>query len=71
MDFALRTLRAYESLGCPIHYSRIDLIESGRGPMLMEAELINPSIFARYFNRGEEFGKKIAAYFDGLLRNLD
>lgn len=71
MDFALRTLRAYESLGCPIHYSRIDLIESERGPMLMEAELINPSIFARYFNRGEEFGKKIAAYFDGLLRNLN
>lgn len=69
MDFALRTLKAYESLGCPIHYSRIDLIESGRGPMLMEAELINPSIFARYFKRGELFGRKIAAYFDGLLRN--
>jgi glutathione synthase/RimK-type ligase-like ATP-grasp enzyme len=69
IDFALRTLRAYESLGCPIHYSRIDLIESGRGPMLMEAELINPSIFARYCQRGEEFGRQIAAYFDGLLRN--
>lgn len=69
LDFALSTLRAYESLGCPIHYSRIDIIESGRGPMLMEAELINPSIFARYFNLGEAFGKKIAAYFDGLLRN--
>jgi glutathione synthase/RimK-type ligase-like ATP-grasp enzyme len=69
MDFALRTLRAYESFGCPIHYSRIDLIRSDRGPMLMEAELINPSIFARYFDRGEEFGKKIAAYFDGLLKN--
>jgi glutathione synthase/RimK-type ligase-like ATP-grasp enzyme len=68
MDFALRTLKAYESFGCPIHYSRIDLISSDRGPMLMEAELINPSIFARYFDRGEEFGKKIAAYFDGLLR---
>jgi glutathione synthase/RimK-type ligase-like ATP-grasp enzyme len=68
MDFALRTLRAYESLGCPIHYSRIDLIDSGRGLMLMEAELINPSIFARCFNLGEEFGKNIAAYFDSLLR---
>lgn len=69
IDFALRTLRAYESFGCPIHYSRIDFIESGRGPMLMEAELINPSIYARYSNRGEEFGKKIAAYFDNLIRN--
>lgn len=71
LDFALKTLRAYESLGCPIHYSRIDLIESARGPMLMEAELINPSIFARYFKRGDVFGKKLAAYFDGLLRNLN
>lgn len=71
LDFALRTLRAYESLGCPIHYSRVDIIESTRGPMLMEAELINPSIFARYFKRGEVFGKNIAAYFDGLIRNLN
>lgn len=69
LDFAERTLRAYESLGCPVHYSRIDLIQSARGPMLMEAELINPSIFARYFKRGDVFGKKIAAYFDGLLRD--
>jgi len=68
MSLALQTLRAYESFGCPIHYSRIDMIRSDRGPMLMEAELINPSIFARYFDRGEEFGKKIAAYFDGLLK---
>jgi len=67
MNFALRTLRTYESFGCPIHYSRVDLIRSDRGPMLMEAELINPSIFARYFDRGEDFGKKIAAYFHNLL----
>jgi glutathione synthase/RimK-type ligase-like ATP-grasp enzyme len=69
MDFALRTLGAYESFGCPVHYSRIDLIESDRGPMLMEAELINPSVFARYLGRGSEFAKSIAAYFDGLLKN--
>jgi glutathione synthase/RimK-type ligase-like ATP-grasp enzyme len=67
-NFALRTLRAYESFGCPIHYSRIDLIQSDRGPMLMEAELINPSMYARYSNRGVEFGQKIAAYFDNLLK---
>jgi len=67
MDFALRTLRAYESFGCPVHYSRIDIIESERGPMLMEAELINPSVLARYVGRGSEFAKSIAAYFDGLL----
>lgn len=69
MEFALRTLKVYESFGCPIHYSRVDLIRSRGVPMLMEAELINPSIFARYFGRGEEFGKKLAAYFDGLLKH--
>jgi len=69
MEFALKTLKAYESLGCPIHYSRIDLIQSERGTMLMEAELINPSIFACYFGRGEVFGKQIAAYFHRLLKH--
>lgn len=69
MSFALRTLTAYESLGYPVHYSRIDLIRSDRGLMLMEAELINPSIFARYLQRGDVFGKKLAAYFDRLLKS--
>ena len=67
LDFAERTLRAYESLGCPIHYSRIDLIQTAKGPTLMEAELINPSIFANYSGKGVEFGKSIARYFDQLL----
>jgi glutathione synthase/RimK-type ligase-like ATP-grasp enzyme len=67
LDFALRTLKAYESLGCPIHYSRIDLIQTPKGPTLVEAELINPSIYANYSGKGVEFGKKIARYFHQLL----
>jgi glutathione synthase/RimK-type ligase-like ATP-grasp enzyme len=67
LDFARKTLEAYESLNCPIHYSRIDLIQTRSGPALMEAELINPSIYANYSGKGVEFGKKIARYFHQLL----
>ena len=69
VDFARRTLKAYESLGCPIHYSRIDLIQTSTGPTLVEAELINPSIYANYSKKGVEFGKKIARYFHQLLNS--
>jgi glutathione synthase/RimK-type ligase-like ATP-grasp enzyme len=69
VDFARRTLKAYQSLGCPIHYSRIDLIQTSTGPTLVEAELINPSIYANYSKKGVEFGKKIARYFHQLLNN--
>jgi glutathione synthase/RimK-type ligase-like ATP-grasp enzyme len=67
LDFATRVLRAYESLGCPVHYSRIDLIRTASGPALVEAELINPSIFANYCGKGAQFGQSIARYFQGLL----
>jgi glutathione synthase/RimK-type ligase-like ATP-grasp enzyme len=66
-DFSLGVLKAYESLGCPVNYSRVDLIQTEDGPMLMEAELINPSIFANYSGKGAEFGRSIARYFDQLL----
>ena len=65
--FARQVLAAYESLGCPIHYSRVDLIQTADGPALMEAELINPSIYANDFQRGVQFGHSIAHYFDGLM----
>ena len=67
IDFATKTLRAYESLGCPIHYSRVDLIMTDEGPTLMEAELINPAAFANYSHKGEQFGRSLARYFDHLL----
>ncbi len=68
LSFARQVLAAYESLGCPVHYSRIDLIQTGDGPTLIEAELINPSAFANYTRNGEQFGRRIAHYFDALLR---
>ncbi|HEX8492910.1 MAG TPA: hypothetical protein VF658_08730 [Pyrinomonadaceae bacterium] len=71
LSFSRQVLEAYESLHCPIHYSRIDLIQTDDGPTLIEAELINPSIFANYSNKGPQFGRSIARYFDGLLKGLN
>lgn len=68
LDFAESLLKAYESLNCPVHYSRIDLIQTSAGPTLVEAELINPSMYANYSGKGVEFGKSIAHYFHRLLR---
>ena len=67
VDFAVGALSAYESLGCPVRYSRIDLIATDEGPALMEAELINPAAFANYSRKGPEFGRSLARYFDRLL----
>lgn len=69
LDFALGVLKAYESLNCPIHYSRIDLIKTARGSMLVEAELINPSMYANYSGKGAQFGESIGRYFHQLLNN--
>lgn len=68
LDFAREILRVYQQeLGCPVHFSRIDLIEVDGAPMLVEAELLNPSIYANYSQKGAQFGKSIADYFDRLL----
>jgi glutathione synthase/RimK-type ligase-like ATP-grasp enzyme len=68
LNFAVQVLEAYESLGCPINYSRIDMIQTDEGPALIEAELINPSIYANYSNKGTQFGQRIARYFHRLLK---
>lgn len=69
LSFAHHVLEAYESLNCPIHYSRVDLIQTSDGPTLIEAELINPSIYANYSNKGAQFGESIARYFNYLLKS--
>jgi glutathione synthase/RimK-type ligase-like ATP-grasp enzyme len=69
LDYCDNLLRVYESFGCPIHFSRIDFVTTDDGPKLVEAELLNPSIYANYSNKGPQFGKAIAAYFDALMRN--
>ncbi len=69
LDFARRLLEAYESLHCPIHYSRIDLIQTSSGSTLVEAELINPSMYANYSGKGVQFGNSIGQYFHQLLNN--
>jgi len=67
LAYAGQVLRAYAALGCPVHYSRIDFIDTDRGPALMEAELLNPAAFANYSGKGESFGRSVARYLDRLL----
>ncbi|HNB21473.1 MAG TPA: hypothetical protein PKZ32_03605 [Candidatus Melainabacteria bacterium] len=68
LAYCRNLLKVYESLGCPIHFSRIDFVTTNAGPRLVEAELLNPSIYANYSGKGKEFGRAIAGYFDQLLR---
>jgi glutathione synthase/RimK-type ligase-like ATP-grasp enzyme len=67
LHFAQRVLDVYASLGCEVHFSRVDLVIEDDGPVLIEAELLNPSIYANYSNRGKEFGATIAQYFHNLI----
>jgi len=68
LRFADNVLQVYASLGCPVHFSRIDFIDDAEGPLLMEAELLNPAAFANYSGKGRAFGEKVAAYFDKLIQ---
>jgi glutathione synthase/RimK-type ligase-like ATP-grasp enzyme len=67
LQFAVSVLRTYSSLGYQVHFSRIDFVNGDRGPILIEAELLNPSIYASYSNLGAEFGARLADYFDALV----
>jgi len=67
LAFAERVLRAYASLGCPVHYSRVDFIDTEDGPALMEAEVLNPAAFANYSGKGESFARKVAGYLEALI----
>lgn len=67
LAYAERVLRVYESFGCPVHYSRVDFIDTEEGPVLMEAELLNPAAFANYSKKGPQFGRKVAEYLDRLI----
>lgn len=67
LAYARNVLRVYASFGCPVHYSRVDFIDTEQGPALIEAELLNPAAFATYSGKGPEFGRKVADYLDGLL----
>lgn len=69
LTLAGQILRSYEALGYPVHFSRIDLIDAPQGPMLMEAELLNPSIYANYLGRGQAFSAAFADYVLTLLRS--
>ena len=67
LAYAQGVLKAYTSLGCPVHYSRIDFIDTADGPTLMEAELLNPAAFANYSGKGRAFGRAVARYLSDLI----
>ncbi|MBP9091815.1 hypothetical protein KBI23_12395 [bacterium] len=69
INFAKRVLRVYEGLGYPAHFSRVDILSVEGFPMLLEAELLNPSMYANYSKKGEAFGKQLALYFDRFIKN--
>jgi hypothetical protein len=52
-----------------VHFSRVDIVDGEPDPVLIEAELLNPSIYANYSNRGKEYGKAIAKYFHELIQS--
>lgn len=67
-DYCESLLKASEALGYPVHFSRVDFVVDDNGPALIEAELLNPSIYANYSGKGRQFGEKLAIYFDNLIR---
>lgn len=68
LEYCQDLLKVYESFGCPIHFSRVDFVTTSGGPKLVEVELLNPSVYANYSNKGQQFGASIAKYFDSLIR---
>jgi glutathione synthase/RimK-type ligase-like ATP-grasp enzyme len=60
-ELALRTVAA---VGKPLFYARIDLVTVGSGPMLMELELIEPSL---YFDASPA---ALARFADGVVARL-
>lgn len=69
LSFCKRVLQAYEELGYPVHFSRVDILSSADGPVLLEAELLNPSIYANYSLKGKQFGDRLANYFEQIISN--
>jgi glutathione synthase/RimK-type ligase-like ATP-grasp enzyme len=67
IEFATTVLKTYQDLGYEAHFSRIDFVTTIKGPVLIEAELLNPSMYANYVGRGKAFGEAVALYFDSQL----
>jgi len=67
IEFATTVLKTYQDLGYKAHFSRIDFVTTPRGPVLIEAELLNPSMYANYVGRGKAFGEAFARYCEAHL----
>lgn len=57
----------FGALGTAPLYARVDMIDSGRGPMLVELELIEPYLFTAFAESGQDTLRALAS---GLSRRL-
>jgi glutathione synthase/RimK-type ligase-like ATP-grasp enzyme len=54
---------ALNAVGEPTEYARIDILETKRGPVIIEVELIEPNLFFNFFPKTvESFSEYIAAF---------
>lgn len=66
LDLAITALSAYTGLGFTPRYSRVDLLPGDDGPLLIEAELLNPTINAM-ITGNHAFNGALVEYFQGWL----
>ena len=66
LALAEATLAAYAGLGFQPRFSRIDLLRDAQGPMVIEAELLNPTTGAEVL-RDDQFTQAIVRYLVSLI----
>jgi glutathione synthase/RimK-type ligase-like ATP-grasp enzyme len=66
IDFGISIIEAYESMGCPVYFCRIDFIRTTKGPLLNEIEVTNPGLLSHLDTRTPFFGLRFAQYIHDL-----
>ena len=62
------TVELVEGVSRPPLYARVDLVRTGRGPLLMELELIEPAL---YFRVHPPAGEQFADVLEGRCRSIE
>lgn len=63
ITFCKSVIKGYKKMGYCVQNARIDFIKTSDGPLLNEAELINPLLLTRYDMRKDPYGLRFAKYF--------
>jgi len=67
--FGKAIVDTYEATGYPVRNGRIDFIKAQTGPLLSEAEFINPMLLSCHDSRDEPYALRFAKYFIGQANN--